>query len=345
MTPASVKTVLLGCAHGPHARSYASALAASPSGHLVGVHDESVELGSRIAAEFGVTYDEDPQQLLDGTDPDAAVICSSTSEHRALVELAAAHGVHVLCEKPLASTTTDAYAMVRACDSAGVQLHTAFVSRFYPVLQEVRGIIARGELGEVRGMVGGNRGRPPLPPSYPSWITETAQAGGGALIDHSVHVLDAMRFVSGSEASEVAAETGTLFWTTEVEDSALLSLVFDSGAVASIDPSWSVTPENPWSYDFYLRVLGTNGSLSIATGREVLGVSGRFGDRSYVELPFEPNIDLDMVDAFLRSVQQGRSLDPCATGEDGIRAVELTSAAYESAASGGFVALDSRLDD
>ena len=335
--PATVDTVLLGCAHALHARSYAGALEAGRSGRLVGVYDESAELGGRLAEELGVDCYRDPQHLLESLRPAAAIVCGSTAEHRGLVTMAAAHGVHILCEKPLALSPQDASAMVRACGDAGVQLHTAFVSRFYPVLQEVRAVITGSELGQVRGMVGGNRGRPPLPPRYPRWITEAERAGGGALIDHSVHVLDAMRFVSGLEASEVAAEIGTLFGDTEVEDSALVSVVFDSGAVASIDPSWSVMPESPWDYDFYLRVLGTEGSLSIATGRESVSVSGQYDGRSFVHVPFEPDIDQTMVDAFLRSVQEGHVLDPCASGEDGLRAVELATAAYESAATGKFV--------
>jgi predicted dehydrogenase len=256
-----------------------------------------------------------------------------------LVELAASYGVHSLCEKPLATTTADAAAMAAACRDRGVQLHTAFVSRFYPVVQEVRAIIARGELGVVRGLIGGNRGRPPVPPQYPPWITDPDEAGGGALLDHCVHVLDAMRFVTGLEARAVLAETATLFCDLEVEDSALMSVMFAEEVVASIDPSWSVTSSHPWAYDFYLRVLGSEGSVSIVTGRESIGSSGEYDGRSYAQVPFEPDIDRAMVEAFLRSVAEGRVLSPCATGEDGLRAVEVARAAYTSAGTGAFVPL------
>ena len=68
-----------------------------------------------------------------------------------------------------------------------------------------------------------------------------------------------------------------------------------------------------------------------------MSVSGQYDGRSFVHVPFEPDIDQTMVDAFLRSVQEGHVLDPCASGEDGLRAVELATAAYESAATGQFV--------
>ena len=332
-----IDVVLLGCEHAPHARSYADALLRSDNGRLVGLQDASIDLGGPLADELGVPFDTDAAALLDRLRPAAAVVCSATERHRGLVELGASRGVHMLCEKPLATTVLDAEAMVETCRDHGVQLHTAFVSRFYPALLQAREAVASGEIGAVRGMIGGNRGLAPLPPRYPRWITDPGTAGGGALIDHSVHVLDAMRFVSGLEPHEVLAETATLFVDTEVEDSALVSVVFDGGVPASIDPSWSVAADNPWEYDFYLRLLGTQGSLTIATGREALQVSGRYGERTHALLPFEPDIDQLMVEAFLRSVASGQVLDPCATGEDGLRAVEVACAAYASVQLGEFI--------
>lgn len=333
----SIDVAILGCAHVPHVLSYARALAAGGVGRLVGLYDASSDLGAPTAVDLGVPYHPDPQELLGSLSPRAVIVCSATVEHRHLVELAAAHGADVLCEKPLATGVQDARAMVTACHLAGVQLHTAFVSRFYPIVQQVREIITAGELGTLRGMVGGNRGTPPLPPKYPSWITNGRQAGGGALIDHSVHVLDAMRFVSGLEVRSVLAEAGSLFQDLPVEDSALLSVVFESDAVGSVDPSWSVAPSNPWEYDFYLRIVGTEGSLSIASGPESLGVSGGRGRRSFRHVPFEPDINRAMIDAFLSSVDAGVVLEPCATGQDGVRAAEVVSAAYASVSSRAMV--------
>jgi predicted dehydrogenase len=333
-----IDVVLLGVEHGPHARSYARGLGRSPIGRLVGVYDASPELGAPLGSELGTPYFADADDLIEATRPVAAIVCSATNRHRELVELAATRGLHVLSEKPLATSIEDAAAMVELCHARGVQLHTAFVSRFYPVLLQARDIVARGEIGRLRGMVGGNRGRPPLAPRYPPWITNAEAAGGGALIDHSVHVVDAMRFVSGLEAQKVMAETGTLFTDLAVEDSALVSIVFGDGVPASVDPSWSATATNVWSYDFYLRLLGTEGSLSISTGREALQVSGQYGTRTHALEPFEPDVDQAQVEAFLQSVSEGRVLDPCATGVDGLRAVEVACAAYASVLPQEFVA-------
>ena len=332
----AARVAILGVAHTPHAMSYTRCLAEREDVELVGVYDSDAALGGRVADRFGIPYTANLDQLLGG-ELAAAVVCSKTIEHRAIVEQTAGAGVHVLCEKPLATTLADGRAMIDACNAAGVQLHAAFVCRFYPVVQQVRAAVAAGAIGDVIGIVGGNRGIAPLPPSYPSWITDKVEAGGGALIDHSVHVTDAIRHVIGREVVSVNAEIDDRFWKAGVDDLAILSLVLDGGAIASVDPSWSVPSSNPWHYDFFLRVLGTRGALDIDDTKE----SVRFVDAAGLHLvTFGVDIDRLMVDAFLDSVRRGAMIDPCADGEDGYRALEIALAGYEAAASADTVRLD-----
>lgn len=328
---------LLGCAHIPHARSYSRAVNLIENARLVAVYDSADGPRAQLAEEFAVPAYSGPQELIRVHAPDVAILCGPTSEHLAMVDLAAQNGAHVLCEKPIALTVADGQAMIEACRIANVQLHTAFVCRFYPVVQEIKKLIDQGELGTIRSMIGGNRGTPPLPPHYPSWITDASKAGGGALIDHSVHVLDIMRFFSGAEVQTVAAEVDTLFTDITVDDSALLTMNFNNGAIASIDPSWSVRPGNSWSYDFYLRVLGSQGAASIATGREALHVAHQDHAQTLSHVSFEPDIDLMMIENFLQSVRTGAVLSPSATGEDGVRALEVALAAYQACSEHRFI--------
>jgi predicted dehydrogenase len=323
---------VLGTAHTSHAWSYSRALTASALTTLVGVHDEDPSLAQWIRQDFEASFYPDPEELLRLPEVDAVVVCSQNAAHRRHVELAASMGKHVLCEKPIATTIDDAQAMVSACERAGVLLEIAFVSRFHPMVARARDVVRSGRLGDVVGMVGGNRGRPPLPPGYPGWITSQDEAGGGALIDHSVHVTDAMRHVSGLEATTVSAEADSLLWDCGVDDVALLTLRFDGGAIASVDPSWSVPADNPWDYDFFLRVLGTEGSLDIRDSADTLKVvSARGGQRGLRLVSFGADADVAMLEAFARSVAAGEVLEPCATGLDGLRAVEIALAGYESA--------------
>jgi predicted dehydrogenase len=329
---------VVGCAHRPHAWSYARALTASPATTLVGVHDPDPELGRSVAGDFGAPYVADAEELVAAAGVEAVVVCSPTAQHRRDVELAARHRRHVLCEKPLATTVEDGEAMLRATAAAGVQLHVAFVSRMLPVVDRVKAAVHSGSLGEVVGIRAGNRGRPPLPPHYPAWITTPAESGGGALIDHSVHLTDLVRHVTGQEVAAVAAETGSLLWpelgSAGVEDCALLSLRLTGGAVAGLDPSWSVPAGNPWDYDFFLELVGTQGSVQVDDVSEsVRLVSARAGGGlRLVGIGEDP--DAAMLEAFAASVRAGEVLPPCADGEDGLRALQVALAGYRSAADG-----------
>lgn len=329
---------IIGCAHTSHAWAYARALVHSANAHLVGVFDSDPALAGSINRDFGVPF-RLAHELVSSPDVDAVVVCSATVEHRALVELAASNGCHVLCEKPVATTLEDARAMIAACHDAEVQLHLAFVTRFLPLIQEVRVALQAGEVGDVIAVVAGNRGRPPLAPTYPDWITDPVQAGGGALLDHSVHLTDVIRHLTGREVVRVAAEVDALMWDCGIDDVALMSLVFDNGMVASIDPSWSIPADNPWDYDFFLRVLGTKGSLAVNDlGSSLQLVSRRYGAGLRL-VPFGVDADALMIDAFLASIRSGELQPPCADGEDGLRSLEVALAGYAAAAATAPVSL------
>lgn len=335
-TPMSppLNVAIVGCAHQPHAWSYARALTSAPSARLMAVFDEDQALGRSVADDFGAPVTGDLDALLASRELDAVVVCSPTAQHRRHVEAAASAGCHVFSEKPIATTVDDAQAMITACRDAGVQLHVAFVCRFLPHVRSIKTAMDSGSLGEVIGLRAGNRGRPPLPPHYPAWITQPHESGGGALIDHSVHLTDLVRHLTGREVASVAAETGTLLWGADVDDCALLSLVLDNGAVAGLDPSWSVPANNPWDYDFFLRLVGTGGSADLDDLAEsVRVVSGRMADGLRLA-GFADDPDAEMIGTFCASVRQGRLIEPSASGEDGLRALEVALAGYASASNG-----------
>ena len=167
-------------------------------------------------------------------------------------------------------------------------------------------------------------------------MTDPAQSGGGALIDHSVHVTDAMRFVLGDEVVRVSAETGTLMSSdSPVDDCALILLEFRNGAVASVDPSWSIPAANTFHYDFYLRILGTDGLVTLDDTKQALHVaSDRPESQGFALEPFGVNVDHAMVRHFVHCIRTDEQLAPRASGEDGLRALEIALAAYESARNG-----------
>jgi predicted dehydrogenase len=149
-----------------------------------------------------------------------------------------------------------------------------------------------------------------------------------------VHLTDLLRHLTGREVTAVSAETGELLWSSGVEDCALLSLTFDNGAVAGLDPSWSVPADNPWDYDFFLRLVGTTGSVDLDDLAEsVRLVSSRAGSGLRL-VGFADDPDAAMIECFCASVLAGEPLPPSASGVDGLRALEVALAGYASAASG-----------
>ncbi len=281
--------------------------------------------GRQFAAQFQAPFYDSLDELLQQEDIQGVLVCSPTDRHMDLVCAAAQAGKHVLCEKPIATRISDAQAMIDACRLAGVLLHIPFVCRYYPMLQTARRLIQSGEIGRVIGAVGGNRGIPPLSPFYPAWITDPIQAGGGALLDHSVHVTDAMRFLFETEVASVFAQKGTFHQPgLAVEDCGLLSIKFLNGIIATVDPSWSIPENNPYHYDFYLRILGEKGTINLDDTRQALTVVSDIPARRAVAAePFGLDVDAEMVRHFIRCIRAGDTLFPAATGEDGCGRLKL----------------------
>ena len=241
-----------------HAASYAEALAAHPGAALAGIADPDPARGQAMAAQFGTAYFPSETALLDQA-LDGVVVTSENVHHRRLVEAAAGAGVKaILCEKPLATTTEDARAMVSACAAAGVSLATAFPCRYSPAFKRLREQVSAGAIGNVLALRGTNHGKMPG-----GWFTDTSLSGGGAVIDHTVHVADLNRLLLGREAAEVYAEIGHGFYHQEWEDTGFLSIGYHGGVFATLDTSWSRPASFPTWGDVTLQVVGTEGVLEL----------------------------------------------------------------------------------
>jgi Predicted dehydrogenases and related proteins len=315
-----LKIGLLSTAH-MHAASYAAQVNAHPSAELVGLWDDNAERLAKQAEAYGTRAYADADELLAVSD--AVMICSENVHHKALTEKAAAAGKPVLCEKPLAVTPDDARSMVETCAAAGVPLFTAFPCRFSPAFQQLRDLVGSGALGEILAVRGTNRGRCPG-----GWFVDKALSGGGAVMDHTVHVTDLLRVLLGSEAKSVFCEADSRLTPGDFDDTGFLAINFESGVFATLDASWSRPKTFPTWGDVTLGVTGTKGvvELDMFAQESVLysDTTGRVAFQGWGS-----DIDGGLVKAFVRAVTEGGDSE-IATGEDGLRAVEVVEAAYES---------------
>lgn len=325
-----IRLAVISFAH-MHAFSYANCVQRLPGAELVYVADDEPDRGSDAAARFGATYVRDYENLLRSDEVDAVVVCSENVRHKDAVVAAAQAGKHVLCEKPIATSMEDAQAMIDTCNQYGVKLQIAFPSRYNQPVRRVKEIVDHGDLGRILCMRGTNRGQNPA-----GWFIDRGLSGGGAVLDHTVHILDLMRWINKSEVQEVYAEVDTRFSDIPIDDCGLLMLEFENGVFASHDPSWSYCRSYPTWGDLTLEIVGTDGVMlmdGLAQHLEVFSDS----DGKLLHEGWGDDPDYALVADFVRCVRD--DAPPSITGEDGLRAMQVALAAYESARTGQPVTL------
>jgi len=318
-----VRIGLLSFAH-VHAPSYAACVKALPGCRFVGIADEDDARGREAAQRYGTKYFETFEALVK-SDIDAVIIASDNKSHLPLALLAAKHGKHILCEKPIARNLDEARRMLDATQKAGVILATAFPCRFIPSMKKVKQMISDGRMGKILAIRGTNQGTMPG-----GWFIDRDRAGGGAVIDHTVHVADLMRWFLGSEVKEVYAETGTRFHKIDTDDTGVISMEFENGCLATLDTSWSRPGKSyPTWGNVTMKFILENGTVEVdAFNQKADLYSEAEGKGHWVY--FGDNIDLALVDNFAAAVEGRAAVS--ATGYDGMKALEVAVAAYESAA-------------
>jgi len=320
---------ILSFAH-HHAESYIQNLRSIPGVTLCGVADEEEARGRQFASQYEAPYYRTYEELL-ATKPDGVLICSENSKHRPLVEMAAASKVNILCEKPIATTLDDAKAILESCNRAGVLLMIAFPMRFSAPVMEVKARLDSGELGQVYCFNATNQGE--LPTKHRQWFVDPVLAGGGALIDHTVHLVDIMRWYLGSEVSEIYTQTNKIFHAGEVqvETGGLEMLTFHNGVIATIDASWSRPPYWPTWGGLTFEMVTERGAVILDAFKQNLTVYTHKLQRPVWQY-WGSDANQAMVADFVAAIREDRQ--PRVTGLDGYRAVEVTLAAYESASAG-----------
>lgn len=282
----------------------------------------------------------DYERMLAESELDVVSISTPVSTHHPITLAAAKAGVHVLCEKPISLDLEKASEMIEACDRAGVTLMIGHQLRSAGAVAKAKQLIADGAIGDVTFVRlrqahdwGG------LDAVRPSFATRES-GGGGTLLDNGCHLMDLARHLVG-DVENVYTRMATLRWPIELEDTSLVSVRFKSGAIGSIENSWTATG---WEEAFW--VYGTRGSLEWTNRHQepVLVHAFRespattWGETDVARVAFAGEAPhVRHVRAFVEAVRGER--DIACTGEDGLEAVRMVLAAYDSAHAGREVAL------
>jgi predicted dehydrogenase len=346
-----VRTGLVGCGKVGHI--HARALASLPESEFVAVCDVDAGRAATFAETYGVTPYTDVALMLRESQAQAIVIGTPHPLHAAPALRAAALGVDVLVEKPLAANLEDCDAMIAAARSGDVKLGVISQRRWYEPVRRMRAAIDAGKIG--RPVLGSFVMYSWRDPSYylsDPWRGRWDTEGGGVLVNQSPHMLDLLRWLMDDDVCEVSGYWANLNHpSVEVEDSAVAILRFRNGGLGSIVSSLSQKP----GIHTKVHIHGSNGaSVGVETDRGATFIAGMStiaepplndlwtiaGEEDLLALfqaddraLFQTINAVDhyhalQIQDFLQAVLEDRA--PLVTGEDGRRAVEIFQAIYQS---------------
>ncbi|MGC8783260.1 MAG: Gfo/Idh/MocA family protein [Armatimonadota bacterium] len=290
---------------------------------IVAIVDIDEESARTAAQQVGAQAFRDVEQMLRHVELDAVDICTPPSAHLEAASLAIEHGLHVLCEKPLAHQPDAARQIVHAAEEKGVKLMTAFCHRFHPPIVALKRLIESGDLGEV--VMFRNRFAGPFKGVEERWFSDKEVAGGGVLMDTSVHSIDLFRFLVGEVARVQAVTRQTNPAIGEVEDTAIALLSTADNRMGVVEASWVLAA----GFNV-VEVYGTEGAAMVHYWD---GFKSRYKTNRMDD--WQP-LEESGPDRFVGEIQH--FVDAClgrtelqVTGYDGLRAVEIVYEAYAAA--------------
>ncbi len=304
----------------------------------------------RACSQTGLDGHADYVDLLDRADIGLVAIFLPHNECPEAVEKAAGLGKHVIVEKPMANDSAGIRRMIDAAQSAKVALSPPYCWRAHPASRQIKQLVDAGALGRIIALEGrcaaGSPGRY-LTDGLSPWLVEKEAAGGGPMHNLGVHWIDLFRWFLEDEVQTVTGMVSHTQHSLDVEDNSFGIMRFGNGATATLDISYSVPKAYPAGRDLFVAVRGTLGTISWSpawggSDDEVFLVSDhvdyedgpvntlQIGSRSVAAYGGVSGL------AYLRetvnAITDGR--EPDITGVDGLRAMEVVEAYYESIATG-----------
>jgi predicted dehydrogenase len=324
-------------------------IAAAGGMEVVAVAESDPAVLSSFTQAFPVRGYADWRQMLDQEKLDLAVLFLPHYLCPEAGVACAERGIHLLVEKPMAADSEGLKRIVAAAAENQVALSSPYVWRYHPVARAMKGYIEDGVLGRIVGGEGrcaaGRLHR--YIEGHAGWMLARSKSGGGPMYNLGVHWIDLYRWLLNDEVVEVLGKNVKVNQEYDIEDNSFALLTFSRGTVVALDISYTVPDSFPYGRDLYLALRGTAGVLSWSPSFEgikenlfVCSDSARFQPATRRNVAFElepqPGYAGPSTLPFLRDLGEairtgGR---PQITGEDGVRALEVVEAIYESASTG-----------
>ena len=275
---------------------------------LIGVADIRENLAREIAEKYGVDWFTDYKRLLEKK-PDFAIVAVPTKLHRKVAEDAVKKGCHILVEKPIAHTISEARKIVEIAEKGGVQLMVGHIERFNPVVQEMKERIGK----ETVHLIGTVRVGPPVP---------SERVDTGVILDLAVHDIDIIRHLTGSEFKKITAFTTN--HESEIEESAMLSFEMKNGTLAYIIAN-RITPLKIRSVEVttgekFIRGDLISQKVTEYSRGELITHARRSAFVTEIDIPYMEPLKSELK-SFISSLEQAKK--PPVSGEDGLRALEI----------------------
>lgn len=226
---------------------------------LSAVCDIVPEKARAIGQQMNVPWYADMHEMMRSAQIDVVVVLTESGRHAEHVNELAQYGKHLVVEKPMALTMSDADAMIESCERAGVKLFVVKQNRFNVPVQKLRDAVVRGRFGKmVLGTVRVRWCRPQAYYDQDPWRGTWAY-DGGVLTNQASHHVDLLEWMMG-EVESVFAMTRTALVNIEAEDTAVVTLRFKSGALGIIEATTAVRPKD---LEGSISILGEKGSVVI----------------------------------------------------------------------------------
>lgn len=315
-----MKAAIIGVAH-MHVFSYLRCMKELDI-DVTGVYDDDQVRKENFATEHGLNTFDSLEDLFQ-TDCDTVVICSENVHHLEHVTAAAKQQRHVIVEKPMAISTEEADQMIAVTNQHDVKLFVCHPVRFSPVMQELKSLVTSEQLGEVYAINASNHGKNPG-----GWFVDRALSGGGAIIDHTIHIADLVYWLFDKEIKSVSAQSATALHDIPVEDTGLLHVVFTDDTLLSLDTSWNRPDNYPVWGDAIMEIICENGRVLVDGFGRYADVYHNTGNQERVY--YEPDMDIAMFTAFKDIIEN--DLPSPVAGDAGRFTIEMFELAYQSIA-------------